>query len=95
MDYTISSNLDIGQSSDFLQLELLAQDFKANVMNKIAPDLHPRLLIQVSCLKGNDKDIVLSYTIKEWRYFVFIITKGDDLLAMAKRLFEKLLSFFE
>jgi hypothetical protein len=92
MNYSITSTQELSQSADILALELLTQDFSKKVVDKISPELHPRLTIRVDSMKGND--IILSYTLEEWNYFVYIITKGNDLLAMAKRLFDKLLSLF-
>lgn len=93
MDYSITSTQELSQSADILALELLTQDFSKKVVEIISPEFHPRLIIRVDSMKGSD--IILSYTLEDWNYFVYIVTKGDDLLAMAKRLFDKLLSLFK
>jgi hypothetical protein len=94
MDYVIKTGHGFSKNKYYFQFENLIKDLstKLNALDK--ENLQPKLLINIDADKGSD-DIILSYSVEKWPSYVYLITKGDNLLEMTQRLFGVLLETLE
>ena len=86
MDYIITSGQGLTNDSKYVQFERLIVELVGKLNSLEIKKLNPKLIVNVDSIKEGE-DIILSYSVEKWPSYVYLITKGDDLIEMSKRLF--------
>lgn len=94
MDYEITAGQGFSKNKYYYQFENLIKDLSSKLDAMDKENLQPKLLVNIDADKGSD-DIILSYSVEKWPSYVYLITKGDNLLEMTQRLFGVLLETLE
>jgi hypothetical protein len=93
MNYEINTGLNYGLPVRQSSLESLVIEFSDKLDNLLNYKNSTKLVFTIDGT-NNGKEIILSCSFEEWNSMVYLLTKGNDLIKMAKKLFETLIGFF-
>ena len=94
MNYEINTGQNYGLPVRQSPLESLVIEFSDKLDNLLNYKNSTKLVITIDGT-NNGKDIILSCSFEEWNGMVYLLTKGNDLIKMAKKLFETLIGYFD